>query len=58
MLQILLLASSLLLVALSRAAVLVDFQVAQPPPLPSDAKQCTLHILEREYAKSIELGSA
>ena len=28
------------------AAVLVDFQVAQPPPLPQDAKQCTVKILE------------
>ncbi|KAL7283571.1 LOW QUALITY PROTEIN: hypothetical protein ACG7TL_003006 [Trametes sanguinea] len=28
-----------------RAAVLVDFQVAQPPPLPQDAKQCTIQIL-------------
>lgn len=28
------------------AAVLVDFQVAQPPPLPQDAKQCTVRILE------------
>ena len=28
------------------AAVLVDFQVAQPPPLPSGAKQCTVQILQ------------
>lgn len=30
----------------ANAAVLVDFQVAQPPPLPQDAKQCTVKILE------------
>ena len=24
---------------------LVDFQVAQPPPLPKDAKQCTVQLL-------------
>ena len=29
-----------------KAAVLVDFQVAQPPPLPRDAKTCTLKILQ------------
>jgi hypothetical protein len=34
------------LLVLSRAAVLVDFQVAQPPPLPKNAKQCTVKILE------------
>lgn len=28
------------------AAVLVDFQVAQPPPVPQDAKQCTIQILQ------------
>ena len=25
---------------------IVDFQVAQPPPLPADAKQCTVQLLE------------
>ena len=25
---------------------LVDFQVAQPPPLPKDAKQCTIRLFE------------
>ena len=40
-------ATSLLLAALFvRAVVLVDFQVAQPPPLPQDAKQCTIQILQ------------
>ncbi len=32
--------------ACAQAARLVDFQVAQPPPLPRDAKQCTVQILE------------
>jgi hypothetical protein len=33
---------------LPRATIppLVDFQVAQPPPLPADAKQCTVQLLE------------
>jgi hypothetical protein len=31
---------------LANSARLVDFQVAQPPPLPEDAKQCTITILE------------
>jgi len=45
---------SLLLAAVSPqgAAVLVDFQVAQPPPLPQDAKQCTVEILRRDFANS------
>lgn len=30
----------------ARAAKLVDFQVAQPPPVPRDAKQCTIQILQ------------
>ncbi|KAA1471171.1 hypothetical protein DENSPDRAFT_96775 [Dentipellis sp. KUC8613] len=34
------------------AARLVDFQVAQPPPLPQDAKQCTIQILQRTFANS------
>lgn len=38
------------------AAVLVDFQVAQPPPVPKDAKQCTIEILRRDFAFSF--GSA
>ncbi|KAJ3492353.1 hypothetical protein NLI96_g19 [Meripilus lineatus] len=36
----------------ANAAVLVDFQVAQPPPLPQDAKQCTVKILERTFGFS------
>lgn len=31
---------------LSKAAALVDFQVAQPPPVPQDAQQCTIQILQ------------
>lgn len=34
------------LVRFARAARLVDFQVAQPPPVPEDAKTCTVEILE------------
>ncbi|KAF8172815.1 peptide N-acetyl-beta-D-glucosaminyl asparaginase amidase A-domain-containing protein [Mycena galopus ATCC 62051] len=33
-------------------AVLVDFQVAQPPPVPQNAKQCTVQILQRDFAFS------
>ncbi|KAJ7774606.1 peptide N-acetyl-beta-D-glucosaminyl asparaginase amidase A-domain-containing protein [Mycena maculata] len=33
-------------------AVLVDFQVTQPPPVPQDAKQCTIQILQRDFAFS------
>ncbi|KAI0928911.1 hypothetical protein AcW2_004771 [Taiwanofungus camphoratus] len=47
-----LLISGLLLAALSHAQVLVDFQVAQPPPLPQDAQQCTILILERTFGWS------
>ncbi|KAF8636717.1 hypothetical protein AX17_003520 [Amanita inopinata Kibby_2008] len=48
---------SLLITAfLARCAVLVDFQVAQPPPVPQDAKQCTIQILQRDFAFSF--GSA
>ncbi|KAJ6547567.1 peptide N-acetyl-beta-D-glucosaminyl asparaginase amidase A-domain-containing protein [Mycena capillaripes] len=38
------------------AAVLVDFQVAQPPPVPQDAKQCTIQILQRDFAFSFGLS--
>lgn len=31
---------------LVNAARLVDFQVAQPPPVPEDAKTCEVEILE------------
>ena len=36
----------LALTLVSHAVVLVDFQVAQPPPLPADAQQCTVPILQ------------
>ncbi|KAF9564641.1 hypothetical protein CPC08DRAFT_660179 [Agrocybe pediades] len=39
-----------------KAAVLVDFQVANPPPVPRNAKQCTIQILQRDFAFSF--GSA
>ncbi|KAJ7285831.1 peptide N-acetyl-beta-D-glucosaminyl asparaginase amidase A-domain-containing protein [Mycena rebaudengoi] len=38
------------------AAVLVDFQVAQPPPVPQDARQCTIQILQRDFAFSFGLS--
>ncbi|KAJ7452408.1 peptide N-acetyl-beta-D-glucosaminyl asparaginase amidase A-domain-containing protein [Mycena galericulata] len=37
-------------------AVLVDFQVAQPPPVPQDAEQCTIQILQRDFAFSFGLA--
>lgn len=40
-----LLSSSGICVTAQVTPPLVDFQVAQPPPLPNDAKQCTVHIL-------------
>ncbi|KAF7778721.1 hypothetical protein Agabi119p4_3066 [Agaricus bisporus var. burnettii] len=39
-------------VVFARAARLVDFQVAQPPPVPQDAKQCTIQVLQRDFAFS------
>ncbi|KAJ7046786.1 peptide N-acetyl-beta-D-glucosaminyl asparaginase amidase A-domain-containing protein [Mycena alexandri] len=38
------------------AAVLVDFQVAQPPPVPQGARQCTIEILQRDFAFSFGLA--
>ncbi|KAJ7155962.1 peptide N-acetyl-beta-D-glucosaminyl asparaginase amidase A-domain-containing protein [Mycena crocata] len=38
------------------AAVLVDFQVAQPPPVPQDTKQCTIQILQRDFAFSFGMA--
>ncbi|KZT70107.1 hypothetical protein DAEQUDRAFT_668284 [Daedalea quercina L-15889] len=46
------LSAGLLLARALYATVLVDFQVAQPPPLPSDAQQCTIQILERTFGNS------
>ncbi|KAI0273633.1 peptide N-acetyl-beta-D-glucosaminyl asparaginase amidase A-domain-containing protein [Gloeopeniophorella convolvens] len=53
-LQALLTLASVLFFSTRRAhgAALVDFQVAQPPPLSQDAKQCTILILERTFAFS------
>ncbi|PCH37957.1 hypothetical protein WOLCODRAFT_148915 [Wolfiporia cocos MD-104 SS10] len=43
---------STVLASVARSAVLVDFQVAQPPPLPADAEQCTVLILEHTFGNS------
>ncbi|THU91154.1 hypothetical protein K435DRAFT_841150 [Dendrothele bispora CBS 962.96] len=40
----------------SRSAVLEDFAVTQPPLVPHDAKQCTVLVLQRDFAFSF--GSA
>ncbi|KAJ7449814.1 peptide N-acetyl-beta-D-glucosaminyl asparaginase amidase A-domain-containing protein [Mycena latifolia] len=42
--------------AAQAAAVLVDFQVAQPPPVPQDAEQCTIQILQRDFAFSFGMA--
>lgn len=48
---------SLAVAALSLGAVkaspLVDFQVAQPPPVPADAKQCTVELIQSVDVDSI-----
>ncbi|KZV71668.1 hypothetical protein PENSPDRAFT_751612 [Peniophora sp. CONT] len=41
-----------LFAASAHGARLVDFQVAQPPPLPKDAKQCTIRLFEHTFANS------
>jgi len=46
----------LLFACTTQAARLVDFQVAQPPPLPQDAKQCTVQILERTFGFSFGMA--
>ncbi|OCH93376.1 hypothetical protein OBBRIDRAFT_859505 [Obba rivulosa] len=50
--RLLLLLPALYLALQSFAQPLVDFQVAQPPPLPTNAKQCTIQILERTFGFS------
>ncbi|KAF9246518.1 peptide N-acetyl-beta-D-glucosaminyl asparaginase amidase A-domain-containing protein [Melanogaster broomeanus] len=40
------------LVTFANAQVLVDFQVAEPPPVPSDAQTCTTMILEHTFGNS------
>ncbi|KAJ7485270.1 peptide N-acetyl-beta-D-glucosaminyl asparaginase amidase A-domain-containing protein [Mycena latifolia] len=42
--------------AAQAVAVLVDFQVAQPPPVPQDAEQCTIQILQRDFAFSFGMA--
>ncbi|TCD66018.1 hypothetical protein EIP91_001918 [Steccherinum ochraceum] len=54
--QMVLALPALLLAWVSFSAVLVDFQVAQPPPLPQDAKQCTVKILERTFGFSFGMA--
>lgn len=36
---------------------LVDFQVAQPPPVPHDAKQCTIQVFQWVFRPVIILPS-
>ncbi|KAF8077943.1 peptide N-acetyl-beta-D-glucosaminyl asparaginase amidase A-domain-containing protein [Lyophyllum atratum] len=47
-----LLAVCLLHVCTTRGAVLRNFQVAQPAVVPHDAKQCTIKVLQRDFAFS------
>ena len=37
----------------ANAAVLIDFQVAQPPPVPKGAKQCTVEILRQVQSSNV-----
>ncbi|KAL6305342.1 peptide N-acetyl-beta-D-glucosaminyl asparaginase amidase A-domain-containing protein [Sparassis latifolia] len=46
------LVAALFLAAVVRAQVLVDFQVAQPPPVPQDAQECTIEIVQRTFGNS------
>ncbi|KAG7092459.1 hypothetical protein E1B28_008812 [Marasmius oreades] len=41
---------------LSYGARLVDFQVAQPPVVPQDAKECTVKVLQRDFAFSFGMS--
>ncbi|GLB34951.1 putative peptide N-acetyl-beta-D-glucosaminyl asparaginase amidase A [Lyophyllum shimeji] len=56
MLRLCLLAVCFLRIYAAGAAVLRDFQVAQPATVPHDAKQCTIKVLQRDFAFSF--GSA
>lgn len=38
--------AGILLATLASAQVLVDFQVAEPPPVPNNAMTCTMMIIE------------
>ncbi|KAL0071407.1 hypothetical protein AAF712_001264 [Marasmius tenuissimus] len=51
-----LLFAQLALASVCWGARLVNFQVAQPPVVPQDAKQCTVQVLQRDFAFSF--GSA
>ncbi|KAH7914650.1 peptide N-acetyl-beta-D-glucosaminyl asparaginase amidase A-domain-containing protein [Hygrophoropsis aurantiaca] len=44
--------SGALLAAFATAQVLVDFQVAEPPPVPTNVQTCTTMILERTFGNS------
>lgn len=46
------LAISALLLAAASAQVLVDFQVAEPPPVPTSAKQCEITLFEHTFGNS------
>ncbi|KAH9064366.1 peptide N-acetyl-beta-D-glucosaminyl asparaginase amidase A-domain-containing protein [Lactarius vividus] len=52
MLRILSLLLLLLCASYGCCVRLVDFQVAQPPPLPREAKKCTVPILQRTFGSS------
>ncbi|EIN07360.1 hypothetical protein PUNSTDRAFT_89610 [Punctularia strigosozonata HHB-11173 SS5] len=44
--------AGLSLASLARSAVLVDFQVQNPPPVPSGVKTCTVQLLEHTFGNS------
>ncbi|KAF9264680.1 hypothetical protein L218DRAFT_1024885 [Marasmius fiardii PR-910] len=44
------------LTLLCYGARLVDFQVAQPPVVPQDAKECTVKVLQRDFAFSFGMA--
>ncbi|KAJ3759882.1 peptide N-acetyl-beta-D-glucosaminyl asparaginase amidase A-domain-containing protein [Lentinula raphanica] len=48
----------ILLVTISSASVIRDFQVAQPPVVPVDAKRCTVEIFSHDFANSFADGPA
>ncbi|KAJ3744684.1 peptide-N4-(N-acetyl-beta-glucosaminyl)asparagine amidase A [Lentinula detonsa] len=47
-----------LLLSSSRASVIRDFQVAQPPVVPADTKSCTVEIISHDFANSFADGPA
>ncbi|KAJ3786249.1 peptide N-acetyl-beta-D-glucosaminyl asparaginase amidase A-domain-containing protein [Lentinula aff. detonsa] len=50
--------SIFLLLSSSRASVIQDFQVAQPPVVPADTKSCTVEIISHDFANSFADGPA